>query len=73
MCKGCHGTEQRGTWGTRLLWEVSIHKTRATRPNCAPAANPTAAPLRSMADHWLRVLISMLRYETLYDVQRRAA
>jgi transposase len=29
--------------------------------------------LRSMADHWLRVLISMLRYQTFYDVQRRAA
>ena len=29
--------------------------------------------LRTMADHWLRVLISMLHYQTLYDVQRRAA
>jgi transposase len=29
--------------------------------------------LRNMADHWLAVLISMLRHNTLYDAHRRAA
>jgi hypothetical protein len=29
--------------------------------------------LRGIADRWLAVLISMLRYKTLYDPTRRAA
>ena len=29
--------------------------------------------LRGIADHWLKVLLSMLRHHTLYDPQRRPA
>jgi transposase len=53
-----------------ILWDPKSKSTYAQLRACGKS-HGTA--LRSMADRWLKVLVSMLRHNTLYDLQHRAA
>ena len=55
---------------TSIVWDPASKKTYA---NLRARGKSHGLALRSMADRWLRVLISMLRHNTLYDVQRCTA
>jgi transposase len=53
-----------------ILWDPKSKKTYA---DLRARGKTHGAALRSMADRWLKVLVSMLRNNTLYDLQRRPA
>lgn len=55
---------------TSIVWDQGSKKTYA---ELRARGKSHGSALRTMADGWLRVLISMLRHNTLYDLQRRAA
>jgi transposase len=53
-----------------ILWDPKSKKTYA---DLRARGKTHGAALRNMADRWLKVLVSMLRHNTLYDLQRRPA
>jgi transposase len=53
-----------------ILWDPKSKKTYA---ELRARGKSHGCALRSMADRWLKVLVSMLQHNTLYDIQRRAA
>jgi transposase len=53
-----------------ILWDPRSKKTYA---DLRARGKSHGCALRSMADRWLKVLVSMLRHKTLYDAQLRAA
>jgi transposase len=53
-----------------ILWDPKSKKTYA---ELRARGKSHGSALRSMADRWLKVLVSMLRHNTTYDVQLRAA
>jgi transposase len=53
-----------------ILWDSKSKKAYA---DLRARGKSHGCALRSMADRWLKVLVSMLRHKTLYDVQLRAA
>jgi transposase len=53
-----------------ILWDPKSKKTYA---ELRARGKSHGCALRSMADRWLKVMISMLQHNTLYDIQRRAA
>ena len=55
---------------TSIVWDQGSKKTYA---ELRARGKSHGSALRTMADGWLRVLISMLPHNTLYDLQRRAA
>lgn len=55
---------------TSIVWDPASKKTYA---QMRARGHSHGRALRGMADRWLKVLVSMLRTNTLYDVQLRAA
>ena len=53
-----------------ILWDP---KSKITYAELRARGKSHGCALRSMADRWLKVLVSMLRNNTIYDIQRRAA
>jgi transposase len=53
-----------------ILWDP---KSKNTYAELRARGKSHGCALRSMADRWLKILVSMLRHNTLYDIQRRAA
>jgi transposase len=53
-----------------ILWDPKSKKDHAEQ---RASGKSHGGALRTMADRWLKVLVSMLRHNTLYDVQLRAA
>lgn len=59
-----HWSRKSILWDPKSKKTYAEHRARGKSHGCA---------LRTMADRWLKVLVSMLRHNTLYDVQLRAA
>lgn len=53
-----------------ILWDP---KSKSAYAQLRARGKSHGSALRSMADRWLKVLVSMLSHNTLYDLQRRAA
>ena len=73
MRRGCNERLRNALyhWSrTSIVWDAASKKRYAALRACG---HSHGRALRAMADRWLKVLISMLRNQTLYDVQRRAA
>jgi transposase len=73
MRRGCNERLRNALyhWArTSVVWDTASKKTYA---NMRARGHSHGRALRGMADRWLKVLISMLRNNTLYDLQRRAA
>jgi transposase len=73
MRRGCNERLRNALyhWSrTSVVWDPPSKKTYAQLRACG---HSHGRALRGMADRWLKVLISMLRHGTLYDLQRRAA
>jgi transposase len=52
-----------------ILWD---QKSKTTYAQLRARGKSHGCALRNMADRWLKVLVSMLQHNTLYDIQRRA-
>jgi transposase len=73
MRRGCNERLRNALyhWSrTSIVWDAASKKRYAALRACG---HSHGRALRAMADRWLKVLISMLRNQTLFDVQRRAA
>jgi hypothetical protein len=73
MRRGCNERLRNALyhWSrTSVVWDAKSKKRYAELRACGQSHGRA---LRSMADRWLKVLISMLRNGTLYDPQCGAA
>jgi transposase len=53
-----------------ILWDP---KSKSAYAQLRARGKSHGSALRTMADRWLKVMVSMLRHNTLYDLQRRPA
>jgi transposase len=73
MRRGCNERLRNALyhWSrTSIVWDPASKKTYA---QLRARGQSHGRALRAMADRWLKVLVSMLRSQTLYNVQRRTA
>jgi transposase len=73
MRRGCNERLRNALyhWSrTSVVWDQASKNTYAKMRACG---HSHGRALRGMADRWLKVLMSMLRNNTLYDLQRRVA